>query len=459
MAADDGVGDASNGHPPRACRMPYSPAWPSFRARGPLASWEPTLARNGAITDDATLFHAAVSNRRGPLGLALGIPDPISVLPTRLVRDRCLCAVLAPLQHLLRRMYMSRFPTSTLERYITSTITHTLDNNVSNTNVTSQQALSPRKSFFTRLDRRYPPCSRCKADNAICVFGERKRSHDKHYPKGYVEMLEQQQSQLVAGLKEMYHRLQKASAWDGATLDESTGQPLTHDILSALDLLEPKHDDSSELEVFEENCEKLQSRMLADGVGFAHRRGSISSDSEHSHHDRPKTSSRHETPVQPKLSLFKESFNFPSATSSPLTQSPIPRSKPLNVMPYQALQPTSRPLSMQMPQSYNDPQLYAPEWAQALAEMSEDPNYRHRFSMQQQQQSTDFDNLLSSAWDPSAQAPMEPSFGQFASFNQPQMLSSANVFGLSDINDLGPGADSGMDFDFSKFVQQTEVMT
>lgn len=30
------------------------------------------------------------------------------------------------------------------------------------------------------------PCSRCKADNAICVFGERKKSHDKVYPKGYI---------------------------------------------------------------------------------------------------------------------------------------------------------------------------------------------------------------------------------------------------------------------------------
>jgi hypothetical protein len=28
------------------------------------------------------------------------------------------------------------------------------------------------------------PCSRCKQDNAICVFGERKKSHDKVYPKG-----------------------------------------------------------------------------------------------------------------------------------------------------------------------------------------------------------------------------------------------------------------------------------
>lgn len=31
------------------------------------------------------------------------------------------------------------------------------------------------------------PCSRCRADNAICVFGERKKSQDKVYPKGSVQ--------------------------------------------------------------------------------------------------------------------------------------------------------------------------------------------------------------------------------------------------------------------------------
>jgi hypothetical protein len=28
------------------------------------------------------------------------------------------------------------------------------------------------------------PCSRCRGNNAICVFGVRKISHDKVYPKG-----------------------------------------------------------------------------------------------------------------------------------------------------------------------------------------------------------------------------------------------------------------------------------
>merc|ERR1712029_1246389 len=82
------------------------------------------------------------------------------------------------------------------------------------------------------------PCSRCKADNAICVFGERKKSQDKVYPKGYVEMLEQQQSQLVAGLRELYSKLRDGQPWPGAPLREAHGgHPLTHDILERLELL------------------------------------------------------------------------------------------------------------------------------------------------------------------------------------------------------------------------------
>ena len=48
--------------------------------------------------------------------------------------------------------------------------------------------LSPPRRPFTELVHFQcdgsSPCSRCKADNAICVFGERKKSHDKVYPKG-----------------------------------------------------------------------------------------------------------------------------------------------------------------------------------------------------------------------------------------------------------------------------------
>jgi len=128
------------------------------------------------------------------------------------------------------------------------------------------------------------PCSRCKADNAICVFGERKKSQDKVYPKGYVEMLEQQQTQLVAGLRELYSRLQRGESWPGQPLREASGgHPLTHDILERLDLLHPSGESSSHYEGFEEDCNRMQQKLLERGAPFTttRRRGSISSDSDH----------------------------------------------------------------------------------------------------------------------------------------------------------------------------------
>ncbi|RMY94359.1 hypothetical protein D0864_05546 [Hortaea werneckii] len=55
-------------------------------------------------------------------------------------------------------------------------------------------------------------------------------AHDRVYPKGYPEMLEQQQGQLVSGLQHMYRRLIKTQAWTGPKLDEVNGAPLTHNI-------------------------------------------------------------------------------------------------------------------------------------------------------------------------------------------------------------------------------------
>ncbi|KAF4556204.1 Fungal Zn(2)-Cys(6) binuclear cluster domain-containing protein 1 [Elsinoe fawcettii] len=166
------------------------------------------------------------------------------------------------------------------------------------------------------------PCSRCRADNAICVFGERKKAHDKVYPKGYVEMLEQQQSQLVAGLQETYRRLLAANLWPGQVLDEHEGHPLTHDILSALDILQHKSDGS--MDVFEEDTEKLQQRLVAHGAPYMHRRGSVSSDSDHStthSHKRPR--SMIDSPVSsPAQSAFRKSFDHDRATASPVSAHP-----------------------------------------------------------------------------------------------------------------------------------------
>lgn len=105
------------------------------------------------------------------------------------------------------------------------------------------------------------PCNRCQSDNAICVFGERKKSHDKIYPKGYVEMLEQQQDKLVNALQELYDRNLNKKGWPGRPLHKtSKGIPLTHDILDGLGLL--KLDDQGKHEDFEEDPNVLRQKMI-----------------------------------------------------------------------------------------------------------------------------------------------------------------------------------------------------
>lgn len=97
-------------------------------------------------------------------------------------------------------------------------------------------------------------------------------------------MLEQQQNQLVAGLQEMYRRLQNGEKWPGPPLvDGPNGHPLTHDILARLDLLHTQEDPSHQYEGFEEDCGRMQRRLLDSGAPFIKRRGSFSSDSEHDH--------------------------------------------------------------------------------------------------------------------------------------------------------------------------------
>ena len=98
-------------------------------------------------------------------------------------------------------------------------------------------------------------------------------------------MLEQQQTQLVAGLQELYHRLLASGQWHGDALSESSGHPLTHDILAALDLLEMRRDGSGDSEKFEDDVRILQQRLFDAGAPRMRRKASVSSDSERSHQD------------------------------------------------------------------------------------------------------------------------------------------------------------------------------
>ncbi|KAF2660668.1 C6 transcription factor-like protein [Lophiostoma macrostomum CBS 122681] len=168
------------------------------------------------------------------------------------------------------------------------------------------------------------PCSRCKADNAICVFGERKKSQDKVYPKGYVEMLEQQQTQLVAGLRDLYTRLQSGQSWPGQPLREAQGgHPLTHDILERLDLLHSTGESSSNYDGFEEDCNKMQQKLLENGAPYTHRRGSMSSNSDHGHTS-SSGSSYGGTPTTKSIPYI-DPFSRNKAPPTPPMNSPFPR--------------------------------------------------------------------------------------------------------------------------------------
>jgi hypothetical protein len=188
------------------------------------------------------------------------------------------------------------------------------------------------------------PCSRCKADNAICVFGERKKSHDKVYPKGYVEMLEQQQSQLVTGLQVLYRRLQAGEGWPGLPLDSHGGQPLTHDILERLDLLHATSDASIKHEDFDEDLASLKRRCVAEnGSPSQRRRRSPSEESEPS-----LMSSRSSRGMASPHSLsLPDSFSQKSSPATPFMDSPYLQTAQLSV-PVKAPQ-YSMPSSMVNP--------------------------------------------------------------------------------------------------------------
>ena len=262
---------------------------------------------------------------------------------------------------------------------------------------------------------------------------ERKKSHDKVYPKGYVEMLEQQQGQLVAGLQELYRRQLTGKPWSGPVLSEASGHPLTHDILAALNLLEAKHDGSDEMETFEEDCQKLQSRLLADGAGYMQRRGSFSSDSEHSQHGPPAKSSSRGTPPTTKAAIFDKNFTF-TPSPSPVARSPVPRQRQSYPPAHQS------PLHRSAPLTNNEPQYYQPEWT--MSTFSEPEAIMRSKFASQTPQLQDFD------WD-------EPQF-QFGPNSElmsyPQQL--ANIFpGMQGMPDLPSNFDTMMDVDFAQYVQ------
>jgi hypothetical protein len=72
-------------------------------------------------------------------------------------------------------------------------------------------------------------------------------------------MLERQQGQLVSCIQRLYQQLRVAGLWEQPLPGSAGGQPLTHDILAALDLLRTNEDGSGELQAFNDVVASPQS--------------------------------------------------------------------------------------------------------------------------------------------------------------------------------------------------------
>jgi hypothetical protein len=116
-----------------------------------------------------------------------------------------------------------------------------------------------------------------------------------HFILRYVEMLEQQQAQLVAGVRSMYKKLLNGETWPGSPLLESSeGFPLTHDVLERLEVLHMTGENPVGSEDFEDDFNKIQQRLIDGGASYVARRSSPSTDSEPdlAHADSPRSNSQ-----------------------------------------------------------------------------------------------------------------------------------------------------------------------
>ncbi|KAI3057212.1 hypothetical protein CBS147353_11038 [Aspergillus niger] len=191
------------------------------------------------------------------------------------------------------------------------------------------------------------PCGRCRTDNTICVFGERQKAHNKVYPKGYVEMLEYQQTWLVNGLQEMYRRALEGEGWPGAPLKcEVNGRPLTHNLLTRLGAL-----DHAKSKRFKENTETIQQDLWRQNVGDMQRQESSDGSSESA--QSPINPSCFSDPFSRQLSSTQSSFSTLAQAQGPTLRSE-PQMAPTNpafVTPM-TMQGVVNPLALQTPQQW-----------------------------------------------------------------------------------------------------------
>jgi hypothetical protein len=155
-------------------------------------------------------------------------------------------------------------------------------------------------------------------------------------------MLEQQQAQLVTGLRELYRRLQAGEDWPGMPLKEyHGGHPLTHDILERLDLLHSTGDAPIKHEGFDEDLALLQRRCMRENGSPLHRKRSPSEESEPG---LTSSASSHGISSPAQSMSFVDSFSQNSSPQTPSLDSPfLPPSR--NSLPSKAQQYAMPPMN------------------------------------------------------------------------------------------------------------------
>jgi len=240
--------------------------------------------------------------------------------------------------------------------------------------------------------------------------------------------------------------------WPGAPLSESEGHPLTHDILARLNIVSNKADAD---DMFEEDCETMQQRLVSQGAPYMARRGSISSESDHSQtHGHKRSRSILDTPIaSPRKPSFRKSFDFDrTRTSSPVSRSPVmPRAHSRNVIKPSPLQNES-PVQETMP-TIDDDVLYS-SWDWQNFGPTSNQQFDSQFSFQQ----PGFPTVPSSfdSWQGFESHPVQFDTSLMNnSGNQAQLYMNTNntsnhaTFQDWQAND----GQQPMDVDFSKFVQ------
>lgn len=193
------------------------------------------------------------------------------------------------------------------------------------------------------------------------LMGDRSKDANRSGDR-YVEMLEQQQTQLVNGLQELYKRVIAGQGWEGPPLnDGAAGRPLTHDILHGLGVLQAEG--PGRLGSFDADLDSIQQQLLDDVVDGTHPRESSDSDSD-----------QDSNPIGwLDVGLPRPQLHNPLATSqlpTPPLQSPSMHQNAPAWQPPEQHGPLIRPQSLQIQPSYggwgaglNPTVLHHPAWS------------------------------------------------------------------------------------------------